>query len=123
MNEGDKQSEDRDRPQYDLGRDAALVAGQFAERIAAVALDRIENLTLWMQQEGLSSAATSQSFHDIGPALQRLRQRALPLPHQLGQIVAGSTYFAVKMALHSYQTAVTVLDEATRLVAEKERQE
>ena len=112
---------DGQRP--DGSRDTALAVGRRAERAAAAALDRIEDLGLRMQQQGLASGSTGDSFRDLGPALLRLRRRAVPLPRQVGQVAAGSTYFALRMGMETYRTVVGLLDETTRLFGADERRE
>ena len=99
----------------DASRKAALAAGARAERAMAAALDRMEDLGLWIQQQSVASASTSESLRDIGPALLRLRRRARPLPRQVGRVAAGSTYFALRMGLETYRTAVGLLDESAEL--------
>jgi hypothetical protein len=95
----------------DFTRQSAVAAGARAERAAAVALDRLEDVCLWVQQQGLSASPGSQSLADAGRALFRLRRQVSPVPHQLGRLAAGSTYFGLRLGLEAYRVVLTLLDE------------
>jgi hypothetical protein len=103
----------------DPSRDTALAVGRRAERAAAAALDRMEDLGLWVQQHGLASEPGGERFRDLGPALLRLRRRAVPVPRRVGRAAAGSAYFALRLGMESYRTAVSLLDETVRLFGDE----
>lgn len=114
---------EEDRGAVDVNRDTAESAGRWAERATAAGLDRLENFGLWVQQQGLGSASTSESFRDVGPALVRLRRRAVPLPRTVGRGVTGSTYLALRLGLATFRAVVGVLDETTRLLDREHRRQ
>lgn len=95
----------------DFTRQSAMAAGAQAERAAAVALDRLEDVCLWVQQQGLTTSPGSRSFADAGQALFKLRRQVSPVPQRLGRLAAGSTYFGLRLGLEAYRVVLELLEE------------
>jgi hypothetical protein len=96
----------------DFTRRSAAAAGAQVERAAAVALDRLEDACLWVQERGLAATPGSTAFRDAGQTLFRMRRQLSPMPHRLGRLAAGSTYFGLRIGTKAYGMVRELVDES-----------
>ncbi len=97
-------------------RERAVAAGRAAERVVALALDRLEGLSLWALEQAADAQPESDRLRTAEQRLSRARSFAAPLPRVAGRLVAGSTYFGGRLAPEVVRSAKEILGETSEFL-------
>jgi hypothetical protein len=94
-------------------RRRATAAGQTAERLVALALDKAAGLSLWALEQAATVQPESDRLRTAERRLTRLRSAVDPLPRLSGRLIAGSTYFGTRLAPEVARAAREITSETT----------
>lgn len=94
-------------------RRRATAAGQTAERLVTLALDKATGLSLWALEQAATVQPESDRLRTAERRLTRLRSVADPLPRLTGRLVTGSTYFGTRFAPEVARAAREITSETT----------
>lgn len=105
----------------DPTRRAAVAVGQAVEQTLSLAVDKLEDLSLWIMEQAAKTTPQSEGLSQVSRVLDNLRRLTVPMPRLAGRLASRSTYFGLRAGAEMYRAARKALEESSEFMAEDAR--